>query len=140
MIISLVRPLPNDAGWVTQWFGSTAIDYSRFGMAGHNGIDYSAASGTPVLAAQDGKCYAGFDESGYGRFVRINNQDCQTIYAHLQDVLVTDGQEVKAGDQIGTVGSTGSTTGPHLHFGLKLAGSLNPAYRDWCDPVPFRDL
>ena len=114
--------------------------YTRFGLAGHNGLDYGAPAGTPVLAAYEGYCWIGHDPDGYGEYVRIEAWRFTTIYAHLSEILAQDGQKVKAGDEIGKVGSTGYSTGSHLHFGLKIKVMRNPAYRGWIDPAPFRDV
>ena len=140
MNISLYRPLPTGIGWVTQWFGEQAVDYSIYGLAGHNGLDYGAPIGTPVLAAHGGVCRIGHDPAGYGEHIRITDGQIQTIYAHLSEFAVEDGQTVQAGEMIGKVGSTGNSTGPHLHFGLKILTGRNPAYLHWIDPVPFRDV
>lgn len=140
MIISLARPLPETLGRLSQRFGEHPEWYDEFGLAGHNGIDYAVAEGAAVLAAHAGVCSVGMDHSGYGLFVRIDGPDYRTLYAHLSAILVTDGQAVECGEQIGTSGNTGNSTGPHLHFGLRVKGMLNPAYGNYIDPVPFRDI
>ena len=140
MEISLVRPLPNAVGSVSQRFGETLADYAAFGMLGHNGVDYEAPAGTPVRAAHAGACRVGYDANGYGNFVRVVTGDYQTIYAHLEAVQVDEDQTVEAGAQLGRVGSSGSSSGPHLHFGLKIQNGANPGYFNWIDPLPFRDL
>jgi len=95
----------------------------------HEGIDYPAPTGTPVLAAADGTV----SETGYtpehGNYVMIDHgEGYVTMYAHMEDILTEQGTEVSEGDQIGTVGSTGRSTGPHLHFGLYVNGeAVNPA-------------
>lgn len=89
----------------------------------HLGNDLAAATGTPVLAAADGVVrYAG-THSSYGNYLRIlhANGD-ETLYAHLQYLFVHSGQSVSAGQCIGTVGETGNTTGPHLHFEILHKG------------------
>lgn len=138
MNISLRRPLPDGAGRVTQWFGENLSDYSRFGLVGHPGIDYGVELGTPVMAAHVGEIVTGNDPAGYGLFVRVVDSMFSTIYAHLNEITVHDGDIVKAGQQIGLSGSTGNSTGYHLHFGLRMG--RNPAYGGYCDPVPFRDI
>jgi len=140
MIISLARPLPLDHGRVTQYFGEHPEWYDRFDMAGHNGIDYGVPEGTAVLAAHSGVCSVGNDPPGYGFFVRVTGPDYVTLYAHLRCVRVVNGQPVTRGEQIGESGNSGNSTGPHLHMSLKVNGMKNPAYRDWIDPVPFRDI
>ena len=75
MELSLARPLPNNVGIPKQWFGETKEDYSIYGYAGHNGVDYSAPIGTPVLAMLPGKVlFAGKDmaaNGGYGNYVKL---------------------------------------------------------------------
>jgi murein DD-endopeptidase MepM/ murein hydrolase activator NlpD len=100
----------------------------RFGPRGdrmHTGIDYPAAHGTGVVAAGRG-CVrsAGFDGGGYGNLVVVEHRAGMTSwYAHLASIAVRRGQCVVAGTPIGTVGSTGNSTGPHLHFELRLRGA-----------------
>jgi len=138
MDCSLGRPLPAGTGRLTQTFGANPGAYACFDMAGHNGIDYGVAVGTPVLAAHEGIVSVGHDPPGYGEYVRVINGYRITLYGHLSAITATDGQRVAAGDQLGLSGNTGNSTGPHLHFGLKWIRGCNPAYRDWIDPVPFR--
>lgn len=83
----------------------------------HNGIDFSARKGTAVLASGDGKVvFAGYRGS-FGKLVEIEHaQGVITRYAHLDKFAIKKGQEVQAGQKLGTVGTTGRVTGPHLHF------------------------
>jgi murein DD-endopeptidase MepM/ murein hydrolase activator NlpD len=87
-------------------------------MRFHSGTDLSAPQGTPVLAAFSGKVDIADFVGGYGLTVVLqhNKGDEQTLYAHLSEVFVKPGEEVKQGEVIGRVGSTGLSTGPHLHF------------------------
>lgn len=140
MNLSLARPLPIGIGRVSQYFGEHPEWYSKFGQAGHNGIDYATALGTPILAAHNGVCTIGWDRTGYGNYVRIDGDVWETIYAHMSLVEVRTGDTVLVGDIIGRVGSTGNSTGNHLHFGARLRGMRNPAYSNYIDPVPFRDI
>jgi hypothetical protein len=84
----------------------------------HTGVDFSATIGTPVLAAAPGvvsKIVEG--DSGYGNFIEITHpKGIVTKYAHLNEILVKANQNLNKGDLIGTVGNTGRSTGPHLHF------------------------
>jgi murein DD-endopeptidase MepM/ murein hydrolase activator NlpD len=106
--------------------GGTPTD--RFGPRGdamHTGIDYPAATGTGVVAAGRG-CVrsAAYDGGGYGNLVVIDHRAGMTSwYAHLDTIAVRRGQCVVAGTPVGTVGSTGNSTGPHLHFELRLRGA-----------------
>ncbi len=138
-MMRLMRPLPAGIGLVSQWFGEHPEWYARFGLAGHNGLDYGVDEGTPVLAAHEGVVQIGDDPDGYGLYVRVINGYAITLYAHLAEIVVSHGERVEAGRPLGLSGSTGYSTGPHLHFGLKWVRGRNPAYRDWVDPVPFRD-
>ena len=100
----------------------------RFGPRGdtfHTGIDYPASAGTPVAAAGRGcVASAGYDGGGYGNLVVIQHRLGMTsLYAHLDRISVRRGTCLVAGHQIGTVGSTGRSTGPHLHFELRLRGA-----------------
>jgi murein DD-endopeptidase MepM/ murein hydrolase activator NlpD len=110
---------------------------SRFGMRHHpifkvrkmhTGIDVAARSGTPIRAADDGTVlYAGW-YGGYGRCVIVSHGGTlSTLYAHASRLFVTVGQTVKKGDPLAAVGSTGFSTGPHLHFEVRVNGSpVNP--------------
>ena len=95
----------------------------------HRAIDIAANQGTPVTAADRGVVVrAGWNDQGYGRFVVIDHKiDYVTLYAHLDKLLVSEGDVVGQGQVIATVGSTGNSTGPHLHFEIRDFGSLvNP--------------
>lgn len=86
----------------------------------HHGIDIAAELGSPIRAASGGDvCYAGY-KAVYGRTIVIKHGDgMQTVYAHLDKILVSENQAVQAGQVIATVGITGRTTGPHLHFEVR---------------------
>lgn len=89
----------------------------------HNGIDFGADTGTPIRASIPGKVLIANDENdGFGNKIVIENGEYRTIYAHLQDLSVTPGSTVNAGEVIGTVGSTGLSTAPHLHFEIHYQG------------------
>lgn len=95
----------------------------------HYGVDLGAPQGTPIVATRAGTIkWATWDNSA-GFYVGIDHGDgFQSIYMHMTHYIVSKGQEVKAGQVIGYVGSTGTSTGPHLHFGIKYNGSyVNPA-------------
>lgn len=107
---------------------------SVFGMRGgrnHNGIDIGAERGTDIYAAQDGKVVLAEVVSGYGNYIIIEHKNgFETTYAHCDLILVSAGEEVKAGQLIAYVGSTGNSTGPHLHFEVKADGRF-------CDPLDY---
>lgn len=94
----------------------------------HLAIDYAAAIGTPILAVADGNVTRASWNGGYGNYIDIrHNSIYETQYAHLSAYNVKAGDHVKQGDVIGYVGSTGFSTGPHLHYQVKVNGALqNP--------------
>ncbi len=90
----------------------------------HNGIDLAAASGSAILAAYNGTVVAADYNSTMGNYIMINHGGgLYTIYMHCSSIGVSKGQDVTAGTKIGAVGSTGRSTGPHLHFGVRLNGN-----------------
>jgi murein DD-endopeptidase MepM/ murein hydrolase activator NlpD len=108
-------------GMVTSGFGL------RWGKM-HCGLDIGASSGSPILAAIDGVVsFAGWEE-GYGNTISIKHAgNIETLYGHCSKLNVVVGQSVKKGEVIGAVGSTGNSTGPHLHFEVKVKGvAVNP--------------
>lgn len=112
-----------DTWFVYGWFGAIAsiknvggIQYEFFGNK-HSGIDFSAREGLPVVASANGEI--SFVGEFYGKTLMIRHQDgYETVYGHLSQIFVKEGQKVKRGDLIGKVGNTG-TTNPHLHFELR---------------------
>ena len=113
-------------GDITSYFGFR--DDVPNGSQNHMGVDIGAAEGTPIYAVEGGKVSLSTG-SGYGNLVIIDNgAGLQEYYGHMRDFNVSDGQTVKKGDVIGFVGSTGNSTGPHLHFGVLQNG-------EWVDPL-----
>ncbi len=115
--------------------GSGALDWPAYGVitqyyrgGGHTGIDIGARSGTTIRAADSGYVKSASYQGGYGRFIVIDhNNGIITRYAHCSSISVSEGQSVVKGQAIGTVGSTGRSTGPHLHFEVLSRGSFrNP--------------
>lgn len=98
------------------------------GRRKHNGVDLAAPTGTPIYAAADGIVSKAEWFSSYGLYVSLEHgADIQTRYGHMSRLNVSNGQRVSKGDIIGFVGSTGRSTGPHLHYEVRIAGkSVNP--------------
>lgn len=94
----------------------------------HKGVDFAAPTGTPIYAAGDGVIEEAGRKGAYGNYVRIrHNSKLKTAYAHLNSIKVKSGTRVKQGQVIGTVGTTGRSTGPHLHYEVLLNGTqVNP--------------
>ena len=95
----------------------------------HKGLDIAASNGTPIVAAADGVVtYASYNSGGYGNLVKISHGNgVETYYGHCSKLYVKVGQTVQAGDSIAAVGSTGNSTGNHLHFEIRLNGTqVNP--------------
>ena len=118
---------PVESGYISSFFGKRADPFTGE-SAFHAGIDFAGAPGTRVLAVADGVVsYAGRDR-GYGKLVEITHGGGYvTRYAHNASVLVQPGQTVRRGDAIALMGSTGRSTGPHVHFEvLRDGGPVNP--------------
>jgi murein DD-endopeptidase MepM/ murein hydrolase activator NlpD len=110
-------------GRITSYFGRRNLGMGTSSF--HRGVDVAAPTGTPIVAARSGTVvFAGWSTSGYGYLVRIRHQGGdETWYGHHSSVLVSVGESVRQGETIGLVGSTGISTGPHLHFELHEGGS-----------------
>jgi len=94
----------------------------------HSGVDMGAATGTPIYAVADGQVESSGSLGNCGYGVRVQHSGGYlSVYCHASKLLVKSGQSVKSGDTIALVGSTGMSTGPHLHLGMKLNG-------EWIDP------
>lgn len=123
-VVAAVTPAgwPVHGGWISSPFGAR-IDPFTGRPSFHPGIDIADATGTRIHAMAAGVVtYAG-DDGGYGNLIKINDGNGRTTYyGHTSKVLVTEGQLVKKGQVIGLVGSTGRSTGPHLHFEVRQNG------------------
>lgn len=107
---------------VSSGFGNRIHPILRFARF-HQGVDFGARAGTPVVAAADGVVSAAGWSGGYGRQIRIDHSDgVLTSYSHLSGMAVSAGARVRRGDVVGYVGSSGFSTGPHLHFEVRKHG------------------
>lgn len=104
-------------GTVTSRYGKR--EETEVVSANHQGIDIGANEGTPIYASMDGTVEVASEEGEYGKHIDIVNGDVLTRYAHCSKLLVKEGDKVKQGDKIAEVGSTGNSTGPHLHFEIR---------------------
>ena len=101
---------------------------SRIRKSNHTGLDIAATTGTPIKVMADGVVTNASYSGSYGNLVKVDHGNgVETWYAHTSKIYVKKGQEVKAGDEIAAVGSTGNSTGPHLHLEIRLNGEhINP--------------
>ncbi len=112
--ISLIKPVN---GVITSRFGER--ESSEIVSANHKGLDIGAASGTEIKSACDGKVVQVSSSGDFGKHIMIQNHDIIFIYAHCSKLIVNEGDEIKQGQKIAEVGSTGRATGPHLHFEIR---------------------
>ena len=119
VLIAFEEPVPGHA--VVSPFGLRQLPWEGNGRL-HEGVDISADSGVPVIAAADGVVVEAGTKGGYGRYVAVRHaESLTTFYAHLGAIApgVKPGTAVKAGTVVGRIGSTGTSTGPHLHFEIR---------------------
>lgn len=100
----------------------------------HYGLDIANDIGTPIVSVMDGEVIDSGPASGFGLWVRIRHDDGTiTVYGHINETLVSEGQRVTAGEQIATVGNRGYSTGPHLHFEVHLGGERKTDPLAWLE-------
>jgi hypothetical protein len=139
-MISIIDPV---AGTILQTFGGSPEIYARFGLAGHNGIDYGCPVGTPVFSVAAGTVTKiQTDPDGYGLHVRIQHPngskpEFRTIYAHLSEVNCKLNQIVAQGALIARSGNSGFSTTPHVHFELRPEPQKANGYNGAVDPTPY---
>lgn len=120
--------LPLQHGILTQPFGCTALEIEPWSAACpshhfHSGIDLAGELDSPVFAASEGTALVARERGGYGLYMLIERDArLATLYGHLDLPLVKSGDHVLKGQAIGLMGSSGNSTGPHLHFEIRLAG------------------
>ncbi len=123
--VPLGRP---HAGEVTSHFGTRENPFSGGGAETHSGMDFRGKTGDVVKSTANGKVSFAGVKGGYGNCVIIDHgYNLQTLYGHFSKINVTQGQEIKTGAIVGLVGSTGRSTGPHLHYEVHFKGErINP--------------
>ena len=128
--IAIPSRMPIDRLRMTSGFGMREHPILG-GRRNHKGVDLAAPSGTPVYATADGFVAKAEWFSAYGNYIQIEHGgDLETRYGHLSGYAVQSGQRVHKGELIGYVGSTGRSTGPHLHYEVRVAGEA-------VNPVPY---
>ncbi|WP_349513189.1 M23 family metallopeptidase [Erythrobacter sp. NFXS35] len=128
--VSVPSRMPLEGAQLTSGYGMRTHPVLG-GRRRHNGIDLAAPTGTPVYATADGIIGRADWFSSYGLYISIDHgADMETRYAHLSRLAVAAGDNVKKGDLIGYVGSTGRSTGPHLHYEVRIDGLA-------VSPIPY---
>ncbi len=120
--------LPSN-GWITSYFGPRFSPFAG-SLKMHEGLDIGARIGTTVIAPADGIVSFAGEKSGFGKFVQIDHgYGLETIFGHASSVLVHNGQRITRGQNIARVGNTGRSTGPHLHYEVRVNGTaVDPLY------------
>ena len=115
-------------GPLSSRFGMRPNPFTGYGLEMHGGLDFKGGYGDPVQCTADGKVVVAERQGGYGNTVEVAHEHgYTTIYAHLSRIDVRPGQSVHAGDVVGAIGSTGRSTGPHLHYEVQRdTRRLNP--------------
>jgi hypothetical protein len=130
---------------ISQLWGENPQVYSRFtydgvSLKGHNGIDFLTPTGTPLAAVDAGvvadAIYA--DPGGFGNYIKLVHRWGESLYAHMDTLAVTKGQEVEKGQVMGTSGNTGFSGGPHLHFAIRITPIVRTdGWGGFSDPLPY---
>ena len=113
---------------LTSHYGNRANPFSGRGAEDHGGLDIKGNTGDPVRATANGRVSFAGVQGGYGNVVRlVHGNGYETVFGHISRINVQTGQTIRAGDVLGLVGSTGRSTGPHLHYEVLRGGErLNP--------------
>ncbi|MEM9774504.1 MAG: peptidoglycan DD-metalloendopeptidase family protein [Chloroflexota bacterium] len=135
---------PTEHRVITQHFGANPRYYSQFGLPGHEGVDIRAPSGSKIFCVAPGRIYNVHRSPtghNYGIHVRVQHQDgFQSIYGHMEEIFVNQGETVAAGAVLGLADNTGNSFGSHLHLSLKRKGQSGGGGRwphDFIDPTPY---
>ena len=129
----LAQPMP-----ITQLFGENPAIYQQFNLLGHNGLDFGSPVGVPVTAVDAGTITHARTDPGYGNYVRIDHTWGISLYAHLDRLMVSEGDWVGRSAVIGKSGNSGGSTGPHLHFEMRVYPvNDNNGFGGRIDPLAF---
>ena len=116
---SFINPISNGEGKVSSLFGSRESEYQNV-TGYHTGIDIAKEEGSVIKASIGGIVDLVSSEGDYGNHIKVRCNNVTTVYAHCSKIYVTEGQIVAQGQEIAAVGSTGNSTGPHLHFEIRV--------------------
>lgn len=132
------KPFNNDYP-LTQGWGGNSDTYIRFGLKGHNGLDYGVPTGTEIVAPHDGKVLeVTSDLTGYGNYLKIESPIEGSLLAHLQEVHVAVGDLVKEGQVVAKSDNTGFSTAPHLHWGYyRIPRNREDGYLGYINQLPL---
>lgn len=129
---------------ITQLWGENPGFYGRYSydgvaLLGHNGVDFGTPLGATILATDGGEVtVVGFEPSGFGNYVMLAHGWGQSVYAHLSSVSVQVGQKIARGNALGAAGSTGNSSGPHLHFAIRIHPfTRTDGWGGYSDPLPY---
>ncbi|WP_419868257.1 peptidoglycan DD-metalloendopeptidase family protein [Chryseobacterium sp. CT-SW4] len=125
VLIPLGKPYE---GKITSHFGTRANPFTGHGSEGHSGTDFRGKMGDPIMSTAEGKVSFAGQKGGYGNCIIIDHGfNLQTLYGHLSKINVKVGDSIKGEKTIGAIGSTGRSTGPHLHYEIHFKGErINP--------------
>ncbi len=126
---------------VTQLFAENPAFYSKLKYIGHNGLDFGTPIGSQIIAVDAGTVsQARVDPPGYGNYIRVDHAWGISLYAHLSEIQVSQGQAVGRGQRIGLSGNSGLSSGPHLHFEIRVYPVKDSnGYGGRVDPLPMID-
>lgn len=116
--ISFIKPVNGAISSMFGWRNPTTASVPK----NHTGTDIAAVTGTKIVSATDGTVILTSSQGDYGKHIEIQINDVIVLYAHCNKLYVNEGDVIKQGQEIGEVGSTGNTTGPHLHFEIRYQG------------------
>ena len=132
---------------LSQAWGSNPGFYSRFKyngvpLKGHNGFDFAMPVGTPLLAVDAGRVIqVRFGVGGFGKYVLLEHDWGESVYAHMDQIAVAEGEAVPAQGRLGLSGNTGASTGPHLHLGMRIVPyRRSDGWGGFCNLAPFMDV
>ena len=131
---------PFNKDWpLTQKWGENPDIYKRFGLKGHNGTDWGMPSGSEVVAPHNGKVLeVANDPNGYGKYIKIENDEEGSVLAHLKEFKVKVGDDVFQGEEVALSDNTGFSTAPHLHWGYyRKPRDREDGYLGYISPFPF---